>query len=335
MRKVIFVILILLLGTGVVFAQGLAKVGTTGYQFLKIAMDARGQALGDAVAPMLDDSRAVFWNPALLVKVQGWSASFTHTEYLADMNLQAFSVAYRYPGIGTFGLFGNIFDSGDMEETTEYSQSGTGRMFQATAYSFGVSYARSLTDKFSIGANFKYINEDLTNNKLDEDNSTGAWAFDVGMVYYPGFDFFESLRLVMNVRNFGPEIQLSGSHVDFDNGQVLPEEVDYSIFQMPLTFNFGVGWELFQTESNVLTAAVLMEHPNDNLERFNTGLEYWWNQMFSLRGGYVINHDSRSLSGGVGFKLATFDALNIKLDYAYVDYGILDMTQFFTVAMDW
>jgi hypothetical protein len=298
-------------------------------------MDARGQALGDAVAPMLDDSRAIFWNPAMLTKVTSWSSSFSHTEFLADMQIQAFSLAYNYAGIGTLGLFGTFFNSGDIEETTEYQQDGTGRMFQATAYTVGISYARSLTEKFSVGGNFKYINEDLTNNKLEEDNSTGAWAFDVGMVYYPGFEFFETLRLVMNIRNFGPEIQLAGSHIDFDAGRELPEPVDYSIFQMPMLFNFGVGWEFIDDEYHKLTGALLLEHPNDNLERGNMGLEYWFNDLFSLRGGYVLNHDSRNFSGGFGVKLNTFNTFTVKVDYAYVNYGILDMTQYFTIALDW
>ncbi len=335
MKKYMLIIVLVLVCGNPAFGQGLAKVGTVGYQFLKIGMDARGQALGDAVGPIVDDARAVFWNPAMLNKVQDWSVGFTHSSYFAEMDLQSFVLAKQIEGIGVVAVFGSLWNSGDIEETTVAQQGGTGRIFQSRSYSFGISYARMLTNKFGIGGNFKYINEDLTNGKLDDDNSTGAWAFDVGSVYYPGFEFFKSLRLVMNIRNFGPEIQLAGTHVDFDNGQVLPEAVEYSIFQMPLVFNFGFGFEVWENSQHKMTFAALLEHPNDNLERGNLGLEYWWNNMISLRGGYVLNHDTRTLSGGVGFQLATFETFTLKLDYAYVDYGVLDMTQFFTMAIDW
>ena len=334
MKRNILIFLMLFLSTNLVMAQGLAKVGTAGYQFMKIGMDARGEALADAIGPLLDDSRAVLWNPAMLVKMENWSASFTHTNFLAGIRMQAFSFAKQMPGIGAVGVFGTILNSGDIEETTVFQQGGTGRFFSTQSYTFGISFARMLTDKFGMGGTFKYVSEDLTKG-LDGGNRTGAWAFDLGTVYYPGFKNLESLRLVMYIRNFGPEVRLSGTHIDFDKGQVLPEPAEYSIFPLPLLFNFGIGMELWETEMNKLSLAIIGEHPNDNLERINTGLEYWWNDMLALRAGYVYNHDSRTLSGGVGFKLNTFDSFALKLDYAYVDYGILDMTQFITLTIDW
>ena len=109
MKKYLFTIFFLLISFHWLYAQEeLAKVGTVGYQFLKIGMDARGESLGDAVAPMLDDSRAVFWNPVMLTKMQGWSVSFTHSTYLADMSMDGFSLAKNLPGIGTVGPVSNF-----------------------------------------------------------------------------------------------------------------------------------------------------------------------------------------------------------------------------------
>ncbi len=335
MKKYLMLALIYFISSNIVYGQELAKVGTAGYQFLKVGMDARGAALGDAVSPMTDDSRAVFWNPVMLTKMNDWSVAFTHSRYLAGMSMEGFSLGKTLPGIGTIALFGTFFNSGDMEETTVAQQNGTGRMFQSQSYSAGVSFARMLTEKFGMGVNIKYVSEDLTNGQLDEDNSTSSWAVDIGSVYYPRFNFAESFRLVMYIRNFGPEIQLAGTHIDFDQGQQLPDPVDFSIFQMPLNFYFGFGYDLWDSDANKITFAALLEHPNDNEERGNFGLEYMWNNLISLRGGYVLNHDSRSLSGGVGFNLKTFDTFTLKLDYAYVDYGVLDDIQYFTVAIDW
>lgn len=335
MKKYLIVLLIYFISSSLLYSQELAKVGTAGYQFLKIGLDARGQALAGAESPMTNDSRAVFWNPVMLTKIEDWSVSFTHSRYLADMSMQGFSIGKRLQNIGFVALFGTFFNSGDIEETTTSQQNGTGRMFQSASYSIGISFARMLTERFGIGANIKYVNEDLTNGKLETDVRTGTWAVDIGSVYYPRFKFAESLSVIMYIRNFGPEIQLSGSHIDFDQGEILPERAEYSIFQMPLNFYFGIGLDLLNTEQNKITFAAFLQHPNDNEERGNFGMEYTWNSLISLRGGYVLNHDSRSFSGGIGFNIKTFDSIALKLDYAYVNYGILDDVQFFTVAIDW
>jgi hypothetical protein len=336
MKKYFIIVFICLLSSSLVYGQeGLAKVGTAGNQFLKIGLDAKGAALAGAVAQVTNDSRAVFWNPALLTRMNNWSVAFTHSSYLADMTTQGFSFGKYFENIGYFALFGTFFSSGDMEETTVLQPNGTGRMFQTVSYSVGIGYARYLTERFAIGANFKYISEDLTNGELETDVLNSNWAIDIGAVYYPRFKNAESLGIYMYIRNFGPENQLSGTHIDFDQGAVLPEEITYSKFQNPLNFYVGIGYDFIATEMNNLSFAAFLQHPNDNVERGNFGLDYTWNEMISLRGGYVLNHDSRSFSGGVGFNLKTFDNFVIKFDYAYVDYGILDSVQFLTASIDW
>jgi len=335
MKKYLIVILVSLISNSYVYSQGLAKVGTAGNQFLKIGLDAKGVALAGAVDQMTDDSRSVFWNPALLTKMEDWSVSFTHSSYLADMTTQGFSIGKNIENIGYFALFGTFFSSGDMEETTVLQPNGTGRQFQSVSYSIGISYARMLTDKFAIGANFKLISEDLTNGNLETNVLNSNWAMDIGSVYYPRFKGAESLGIFMYLRNFGPENQLNGTHIDFDQGQILPDQLTYSKFQNPLNFYFGLGYDFIDNETNKLSFAAFLQHPNDNEERGNFGLEYTWNNIISLRGGYVLNHDSRTFSGGVGFNVKTFDSFTLKIDYAYVDYGVLDNIQFLTAAIDW
>lgn len=321
--------------TASVYGQSsLDKVGTAGYQFLKIGHGARGVAMGDAYAPVADDASAVFWNPANLNKIDNFSIFTSHISYLADIKIDVFSAAKHVAGIGVFAINMVYMNSGEMEETTVYQQNGTGRTFKSIAYTFGISYARMLTDKFGIGANFKYVNEDLTNG-LDQDNATGTWAVDLGTIYYPRFSNMESLRLIMSVRNFAPEIQLAGTYQDYDKGQLIEEGSEYKLFPLPLNFEFGVAMEPWEDENNRLTLSLVGVHPNDNSERVNLGAEYMFRNMFAVRGGYIINHDTRNLNAGFGIKLTTLKRFTFKLDYAFAEYGILESAQFFSLTLDW
>jgi hypothetical protein len=337
MKKCVLIIVIIgLLFGGNLFAQGIAKVGTAGYQFLKIPAGARGVSLGDAGDVIIRDASTMFLNPAALNYVENYSVFINHSEYLADMSHEAIGIAKNFSGLGTIGINLVYLDSGPIDETTVEFQNGTGNTFNAKSYAVGISFARMLTDRFGVGANVKYVNEDLTSG-LSEDNATGAWAVDMGTYYYPGFKYFENLRLSMSIRNFGPEVRLSGSYYDFDGikGQFLEEESSYSEFPLPLTFRFGIGFDPVDTKNHKLSLAVMGEHPNDNKERLNLGSEYVFNNLLALRGGYVLNHDTRTFSAGFGLQINALGNTSLKIDYAYTQYGVLEDFQIFSLLFDW
>ena len=47
----------------------------------------------------------------------------------------------------------------EMDVTTPANPNGTGEKFDAASVVIGIAYGRSLTDRFTIGGTFKYINE--------------------------------------------------------------------------------------------------------------------------------------------------------------------------------
>jgi len=335
-RYFIFILMIILMTSLNSWAQGIAKVGTAGYQFLKIVSGARGLALGDAGDPIVFDASSMFWNPATLNFTKNSSLFLAHGNYLADMNYEAFGFSKVLKGVGVVGVNMVYLDSGPIEETTVEMQNGTGNTFSAVSYAVGVSFARLLTERFGIGGSVKYVNENLTKD-LGEDNSTGAWAVDLGTIYYPGFERFESLRLTMSVRNFGPEVRLKGQYYDFDGikGEFLTEPTDYKEFPLPLMFRFGLGYDPIDNATHKLSIAIIGEHPNDNLERVNLGAEYTFLKIISLRGGYVLNHDVRTFSAGLGLNLSVFGQTNLKIDYGYAHYGVLEDLQMFSLIFDW
>ena len=63
----------------------------------------------------------------------------------------------------------------EMDVRTIEMPEGTGEHFKAGGMAIGLSYARSLTDQFSIGFNAKYVREYLWNM------SSTSFGIDVGV----------------------------------------------------------------------------------------------------------------------------------------------------------
>lgn len=310
----------------------LAKVGTAGAQFLKLPVGARGSALSNSMLAKVEDASAAFWNPAGLARIQRMSAFYSHSSMYFDMSFDGAAFAYRMPRIGTFGMNLVYFSSGDIEETTVAQQNGTGNTFQYTDFTLGASYSRRMTNRFSVGANVKYVQESFAAG-LDDNLKAGNVGFDLGLLYYTDFS---GLTIGMSVKNFGSQLRPEGTFVDYDNGNLItnadgdPIQSEYKNYHMPLVFQFGSAFEPVNTGPHNVTVYSTVEHPNDNVERINLGLEYGFDipvAELSLRGGYTLGHDVKAMSFGAGLNYN-----GIQFDYALVDYGLLNYVNTFSVG---
>jgi hypothetical protein len=304
------------------FAQASnAKVGTAGAQFLKIGLSARATAMGDAFLVVTDNSEAIYWNPGALARLEGRDLSLSYVQWPADIDYSGIAIAANLGSIGTFGVHIAGLKTGDMRVRTIYKPEGDGRMFNATQFSGGLTYATFLTDRFSIGATVKYIQEDFW------DLTARNWAVDIGTFYDTGFN---SLVLGMSILNFGPEMNFGGNFTDFgdpDEGGSAGdfETRDFGNYPLPLTFRFGLAMTVYRTDDVSVLTALDTNKPNDTQQRINGGVEFTFNDMFSLRTGYKIGYDEDSFSFGAGFNYTITGELNIRFDYAYADMGILDI----------
>lgn len=338
-RCTIFVLSVFVLSTAA-FAQTsdeLAKVGTVGAQFLKYPVGARGASLGNGLVIKVHDASAVFWNPAGLARINGMSAFFSHTALFMDMSFDGASFTYTIPRVGNLGINFVNFSSGDIEETTVEQQSGTGNTFQFTDLALGISFARALTDRFSIGWNLRYISENLASGLGSGDELQAKnWSVDIGILYFTGF---KNLTMGMSIKNFGPQLQPGGTYQDWDNGTPVTDPSDptqildneYKKYHMPLTFQFGLGFEPLRFNStNKMTLFFGLEHPNDNIEIFNLAGEYVYSLPtieLAVRSGYSFGHDLKGITFGAGLKFR-----GIQLDYSLVDYGLLDFVNTISIT---
>ncbi len=302
--------------------QEFAKVGTMGAQFLKIDLDARSAAMGSAGMGLSGDAGAVFGNPAGLVHVQRSSFVASYAPWFVDINLYGASLAHNFGQLGVFGVHFIYLDSGDMDVTTVDDQQGTsGETFSVSDFALGVSYARYLTDKFAIGGNLRWIHEDLWVT------DASVFGVDVGLMYDTGF---RTLRLGMNVRNFGSKFVLPDTYQDYDNGVPLQDESEYLDYDLPIEFAFGVAMEPYKTFNQRISVAVDGIHPSDNLERIHAGVEYAYMETAFLRGGYIFRHDTAGLNAGAGVALP-MSGYRLIVDYAFSNYSILDNVHRFSL----
>ncbi len=337
MKKILMIILTVSAMASWGFGQNVTKVGTTAAPFLNVGIGARAIGMGGAFVSLANDASALFWNPGGIALTEGNDAIFNHSRWIADINFDFAGLVINLGNVGHVGLLADFMTMGEMERTTELYPDGTGQKFSAGSYALGLSYGRSLTDRFSIGFNFKYINEYILNS------SASGFAIDIGTVF---ITHFRGLRLGAAITNFGTKMRMGGRDVlvqhDIDplrNGsnEHINANLATDAYDLPLNLRVGFSYDMLQdVENNQLWLSVDAIHPSDNVESVNIGMEYVARDIFSLRAGYaaLFSKDSeQGLTLGAGLKYSFSAILTLKMDYAYESFGRLDNIQKFTVGL--
>ncbi|UCE04573.1 MAG: PorV/PorQ family protein, partial [bacterium] len=281
------------------------------------------------------------FNPAALTRVKNIDLSVDYLDWFLDISHYAFSTAFSVRNIGSFGLLGIFTDVGEIKVTTVESLGFvdgvylgyTGETFKPGAQVFGVSFARQLTDKFSFGLTAKYARENL-----GPEESADNFMFDGGLIYSTGF---KSLKIAAVVRHFGPEVRFYDKvklpRYDIEKDTTLYQTYTGKSYPLPQTFNIGIssylispGESLFlHSENQTLLVAFDMVQPRDYDQQYNIGLEYGFNNILFLRGGYKVNYDEESYSFGFGLAYDKY-----RIDYAFNDFGeFLDSVHRFSFGL--
>jgi hypothetical protein len=334
MRKMIVVMMVLVVALATTaFAQSSDRAGSIGALFLKLGMSPRAAAMGRAYVGIADDISGVFLNPVAIMDLEGNQVFFSDLEYMVDMRAMAGVISFPMPdyigGRGAIHYTG--FFSGEMDKTTSTDIDGSiaNETFTWNELAIGVTYAKAFTDRFSVGIGAKYVRTDVA------DFYAHTVAFDVGTIYRTGW---RNLRLGMSTTNFGPDMSFKGT---YDNTyissvfQVMVSE-EYGNYALPISFQVGVADEVYQTDMMRITTAIDYSHPNDLAERVHIGIEYAYDEMFFLRGGFFadmdksdiedpIDPDDPALDRFTEFRFgAGFKYMNLGVDYAWQDLEDLE-----------
>ncbi|MEJ2194869.1 MAG: PorV/PorQ family protein [Ignavibacteriaceae bacterium] len=296
------------------------RAGISTAQFLKIGVGARASALGDAFIAIANDVSALYWNPAGLVQFKSDEIMFAHNNWVVDINHDFLGGVYHFSESYAIGIALTGLSMDDMPVTTEFAPFGTGEYFTYGDIAIGLTYSQKMTDKFSFGATVKYIEETLDKLKMR------GLMIDLGTYYWTGLG---STRFAVTVSNFGAELTPDGT-VDLVGNK--GEKSDWQSFAPPTMFRIGFAFEPYETKDHKITTSVQLNHPNDNSENFALAIEYVWNDIFALRGGYKFNADEQNYSFGAGVHVPISIA-HFSFDYSFSNFERLGSVNRFSIIL--
>lgn len=326
------------------------NITTTAIPFLLMSTDARSSSLGNCGIATSPDPSAIFYNSAklafipnenpfgLTVNYTPWLSQLVNDMYLANLSafiktdsMQVISVGFRYFSLGnlTFtSATGNVLQE-----------------FQPHELSADMAYSRKLSEHFSLGLALKYIYSNvntITNTPANEIKPIHSIAGDISIYHEKQIN--EKIEIAMGaaISNIGPKIFYSntinkdylptnlgvGAKVKLDvnakNTLALTAEFNKLLVPTPSNEDNSPANAIpdFQEYSAIEGIFVsFADAPNGLEEELNeinigTGLEYIYNNLIALRGGYFYEDDTKGgrqmWTAGAGVHFSSF---NIDLGY--------------------
>lgn len=339
MKKIVYIILSLLMLTAFsleAIAQ-IDNVGTSAANFLKIGLGSRAQGMSGAYVAQANDATALYWNPAGIVYIDSREVSFTRIDWIADIELNYMATAFSLGDIGHLGIGITYLSMGEMKITNWEHPEGTGETFDSNDLSMGLTWARHLTDRFSVGVTAKYIQEKINQS------SASAFAMDIGTTYNTGF---YGIKIGMALTNFGTKMQMSGRDLSVRTDPYQqsegsnPDDVWADLrteeWPLPISIRIGTSVDFVNSEFMRVTGNFDFYDYRDVDQMWALGVESaFLDEQFFLRGGvtpYIEDEIRMSLGAGVHYMLTS--QYGISIDYAYSDLGILENANRFSLAIN-
>ncbi|OGR86000.1 MAG: hypothetical protein A3A86_05470 [Elusimicrobia bacterium RIFCSPLOWO2_01_FULL_60_11] len=272
-------------------------VGTSAGQFLKMGVNARAVAMGEAYSAVADGSDAIFWNPAGLHRVENRAFSFMHSVYVQGIQHDFASYAQKIDALGTLGVSVQYMGAGELDETNASgAKVGSFRPYDmAATLGWGRLFKGFEGHEFAAGAALKMVR-----SKIVETAQTAA--VDLGTQWSP----YQDLWLALAVQNIGGQLKFK------NEGDDLPLNVR-------LGSSYNVSWPLllaadvnFSGDNNA-SASLGAEY------KLRLGRESW----ASGRAGYSSRTASDlsglpGVSAGCGLAGPSFG-----IDFAWTPFGDL------------
>lgn len=340
-----------------------AQVGITSVPFLQIEPDSRAAGMGNTGVAIADNASAVFWNPAGLAFQRGNQVSITHSEWLPKFNADLFYDylvgKYHVEDIGTFGAHITYLNLGEQERRTA-DNVDEGR-FNSYEFAGGLSYGFEIDKNWSMGTGVRFIYSSLADGKVEGQkvNPGSSIGVDIATMYKSDpFNFMgreATINAGLNLANIGPGVHYTDkkqkdplptilrfgwaftTELDKDGINTLTIANDISKvmarsdstgFDGPLEA-LVTSWGSYQKDVGDGRTATL-----NTLQQFMvaSGIEYWYNNMFAVRGGYYFedpnNGDRRFFTIGAGIR---YDFIGV--DFSYIatltnDHPLANTTRF-------
>jgi len=346
---------------------------TTAVPFLRIAPDARGGSMGDVGVATSPDAASIFWNNAKNAFIEDNSGlAITYTPWLSnlvnDIFLAYLNGFWKVDDLATLSGSLRYFSLGNITFTDQNGQ--VLQDFRPNEFALDFGYARKLSDNFSVGITLKYIFSNLASGQFVNGvpiKPANGVAADLSFFYTTEFDMGDNdafLNIGANIANIGNKVTYTSSAerdyiptnlgfgtslgINFDDYNQLAISIDFNKLLVPTpdTLDIDPADGIFDyKQKGPITGmfSSFSDAPNGFSEELNeitigTGLEYWYNQQFAVRGGYFFEDPTKGgrqfFTLGLGLKYNVFG-----LDFSYLipssnQQNPLDNTLRFTLSFD-
>lgn len=317
----VFLTFPLLLSTCGFSLAGSDNAGTKNGNFLKLATDARGVALGDSIVSTVDGADALRWNPAALSREQNKEVSGTHIQYYQGVQVE--NVAAAYPmeesalAVSAFYLSAGTLDGRD----SLGNPTGNFPFYDAVGT---IGYGRKMLSReegldLSVGAAVKIVEE-----KIDDQTYQNP-AFDLGLLSAP----IDNMNVGLTVRNmasskanFAREI-IAGTSYAFLNRTLVPALAVNYANDAPLRLSVSGEYRMPDWQD----AAVRIGYTTH--DALDDSVD---SQIPAFRGASVAG---LTMGAGFTYRPPIWQALQLGIDYAMAPFAALGISHTITVKAKW
>jgi hypothetical protein len=316
----------------------ITRVGTTAAPFLTIGLGARALGMGGAYTSIASDASCLYWNPAGAASLEKSELMLVKTDWLVDTDLNYLAAVTPFGDYAALGVSAVYLDYGDEEVTTLQEQDGTGEFYQAGDMALGLTYAKQMTNRFSVGVTAKFVQQTIWHMHAT------TMALDMGTLYRTGF---HNMTLGMGIYNVGMKTAMAGTDLllghDLDETQngdnpAVPVALDVYDWPMPIMFRIGASIPVIENPMHQLLISAEAVHAVDRSEALSVGSEYGFRNRFFVRAGYrdlFLKGVEGGLALGAGVDLPLSGDAKLRIDAAYEDYGRLDQAMRYSLSFNW
>ena len=356
-RITIVLIIISLSGKTLLFSQqssgGLNAIQTV-VPFLTIAPDSRAGAMGDAGVATSPDVYSMHWNPSKFAFIDGnGGIGISYSPWLRnlvpDINI-AYLTGYKRIDTRQVVAASLLYSSlGDVPFTDEFGN--LERTFRPNEFAFDAAYARLFSENLSGSIAFRFIYSNLTGGSYSGGVATRpgiSFASDISGYYQKKITLFSKdaqLGVGLNFSNIGTKMSYSQSQtsdfipmnmrigasatINLDTYNKISLSLDLNKLLVPtppIYSSIKPDSIIKGKDPNVSVPVAIFQSffdaPGGFKEEmheitYSTGIEYWYNNQFALRGGFFYEDPSKGnrkyFTAGAGFRLKAFT-----LDFSYL-----------------
>jgi hypothetical protein len=356
-RAIFLIILIVFTGKTILFSQqssGTLNAIQTVVPFLTIAPDSRAGAMGDAGVATSPDVYSQHWNPAKFAFIDGnGGIGISYSPWLRnlvpDINI-AYLAGYKRIDSKQVLSASLIYSSlGDVPFTDEFGN--LERTFNPNEFAFDAGYSRLFTDNLSGGIAFRFIYSNLTGGSYSGGVATKpgtSFAADISGYYQKKITVLSKegqLAFGLNFSNIGSKMSYSAAQtadfipmdmrlgssatINLDHFNKITVTLDLNKLLVPtppIYSSTNPDSIIKGRDPNVSVPVAIFQSffdaPGGFKEElheitYSTGVEYWYNNQFAIRGGYFHENATKGnrkyFTAGAGFRLKAFT-----LDFSYL-----------------